>query len=119
MSNLRTGIEGPQSTDQVVLASSASNSLHVADHADTGSLREGLAALIRLRRRVRMLRFIVCEAVAIGIMVGSALAGLSARFAAESFTPIFRVVPIGAAIVATILPILFFGNPMRRKGARR
>ncbi len=72
------------------------------------------AALVRQRRRRKFVRFAVAEAVAIVVLVGSLIAGLSAPFAAESLTPFFRVVPIGAALVATVVPIVFFGNPMRR-----
>jgi hypothetical protein len=81
--------------------------------------QEDPAALIRHRRRVRMARFIVCEAVAIAVMVFSALAGISARFAAENFTPVFRVLPVSAAVVAVVLPIIFFGDPKRRNRPRR
>jgi hypothetical protein len=71
------------------------------------------AALVRRRRRIRMARFVVAETVVIALMIGSVVAGVSARFAHESFTPIFRVLPITAAVVATILPIIFFGDPKR------
>jgi hypothetical protein len=80
---------------------------------------EDPAALIRHRRRVRMVRFIVCEAVTIAVMVGSAVAGISERFAAENFTPVFRVLPVSAAVVAVVLPIIFFGDPKRRSRPRR
>jgi hypothetical protein len=66
-----------------------------------------------------MLRFIVSEAIAIGVMVASALAGISARFAAESLNPILRILPVSAAVIAVILPIIFFGDPKRRNRARR
>jgi hypothetical protein len=81
--------------------------------------QEDPAALIRHRRRVRTVRFIICEAVAIAVMVGSAVAGISERFAAENFTPLFRVLPVSAAVVAVVLPIIFFGDPKRRNRPRR
>ena len=65
-----------------------------------------------------MLRFAICEVLALGIMVASALAGISERFTAESWTLLFRVLPIGAAVVAVILPIFFFGDPKRRNRRR-
>jgi uncharacterized BrkB/YihY/UPF0761 family membrane protein len=80
---------------------------------------EDIAKIIRRRRRLRMLYFIILEALAIGLMITSAVAGISSRFAAESLTPIFRVLPISAAIVAVILPIIFFGDPKRRNRSRR
>jgi hypothetical protein len=66
-----------------------------------------------------MLYFIVLETMAIGVTIASAIAGISIRFAAESLTPVFRILPVGAAIVAAILPILFFGDPKRRNRTRR
>jgi len=73
-----------------------------------------MAALVRHRRRVRLARFIAGEAIAIAVLVVSVLAGISERFVAESLTPLFRTLPITAAIVAAILPILFFGDPKRK-----
>jgi hypothetical protein len=72
------------------------------------------AAIARHRRRVRLARFIAFETIAVTVLVASIVAGISARFAAESLTPIFRVLPVMAASVAAILPILFFGDPKRR-----
>jgi hypothetical protein len=53
------------------------------------------------------------ELFAIGVMIASIVAGISARFANDSLTPIFRVLPISAAVVTAILPIVFFGDPKR------
>jgi len=74
------------------------------------------AALARRRRRTRWARFVAVEMFAIGVMTASVLAGVSERFTSESLTPIFRVLPITAAVLAAILPILFFGDPTRRRG---
>jgi len=73
-----------------------------------------LARLARNRRRLRLARFVFAEAVALAVLAGSVLAGISERFSAESLTSIFKVVPILAATAATVLPILFFGHPKRR-----
>ncbi len=80
---------------------------------------ESVSAIIRRRRRAKMLWFIAFETLAICITVGSALAGISTRFAEESLTPIFHLLPIGAAIVVVILPVIFFGDPKRRNRSRR
>ena len=72
------------------------------------------ASLVRHRRRLRMARFILAEIVAIAVLCGSVIAGISERFAAESLTPLFRALPVTAAIVTAILPILFFGDPKRK-----
>jgi hypothetical protein len=84
-----------------------------------GSSPDNVALIIRRRRRLRMLRFIVFEMIAIGVTVASAIAGISIRFATESLTPVFRVLPVGAAVIAAILPIAFFGHPERRNRKRR
>ena len=63
---------------------------------------------------MRLMRFIGAEALALIVLVLSVLAGISERFASEFFTPIFRALPITAAAVAAILPILFFGDPKKR-----
>jgi hypothetical protein len=67
--------------------------------------------LFRLRRRTRRRWFLLAEILSLAVMVGSVVAGISERFAAESLTALFRILPVAAAIVAGILPILFFGNP--------
>lgn len=77
-----------------------------------------ISRAVRHRRRMRMLRFLAFEAIAVAVFLLSVLAGISERFSAESLTPIFRTVPILAAAVAAILPIFFFGDP-KRKGPFR
>jgi hypothetical protein len=61
-----------------------------------------------------MARFVAGETLAMGIFVASVLAGISERFASEKLTPIFRVLPIMAAAIAAILPIIFFALPKGR-----
>lgn len=73
-------------------------------------------AFMRQRRRARRRWFLVAEALSLAVLFGSVAAGISERFAAESLTPVFRVLPIAAAIVAGVLPILFFGNRQGRRG---
>lgn len=77
------------------------------------------AALVRNRRRLRTVRFIISETVVVAITVLSALAGISARWAAQSVPPVLRILPVGAAVVAAVLPIVFFGDPKRRNRPRR
>jgi len=81
---------------------------------DQASFAAGVA-LLRRKRRMRAVRFVVGEVIAIAVAVVSSLAATSARFGAENLTPAFRVIPITAATVAVILPILFFANPRRRQ----
>ncbi len=78
---------------------------------DKPSFAAGVA-LLRHQRRMRTVRFIVSETIAIAVMVASA------RFALENLAPAFRVIPVIAATVAVILPIVFFGNHKRRNRRR-
>ncbi len=71
-------------------------------------------ALVRQRRKIRRRWFLFAETLSLIVMIGSVLAGISQRFAAESLTPLFRILPIAAALVAGILPIVYFSNPNRR-----
>jgi hypothetical protein len=75
--------------------------------------------LVRERRRVRTTRFIVCEALAIGLLLGSMLAAFSTNFATGHPRPFLKMLPILAAAIATLIPVLFFGNPKRRNRGRR
>jgi hypothetical protein len=74
-----------------------------------------IAEVVRRRRRMRLVRFIAAEVLVLSVLILSVLAGISERFSSESLTPILRALPITAAVVAAILPILFFGDPKRRK----
>jgi len=77
-----------------------------------GSVDPG--AMVRRRRRQRVAWFIASEIGALALVVGSIVAGISGRFAADNLTPVFRILPIVGAALVVILPILFFGNPKRR-----
>jgi hypothetical protein len=67
------------------------------------------------RRRRKFAWFLVVESIAGGLILASILAGLSLRFASESWTPVFRVLPVSAAVIATVVPILFYGNSRRHR----
>lgn len=71
------------------------------------------AALARHRRKLRRRWFLFAELLSLAVLLGSVVAGISERFTAESLTPLFRVLPIAAAIIAGILPIVYFSNPKR------
>jgi hypothetical protein len=116
-SHLDTAAMEPRLRESAVESGSIAEQRFVGEHSANSS-PEDIAAIIRHRRRLRMLRFVAFETIAIGVMIVSAFAGISSRFAAESLTPIFRVLPVSAAIVAVILPIVFFGDPKRRNRAR-
>jgi hypothetical protein len=77
-----------------------------------------LATLARRRRRTRLVIFLVAESVVAVLTFAAMAAGMSERFLAESFSGIFRTVPIVGAFLAALLPILFFGDPKRRNRLR-
>ena len=87
---------------------------HLSRSPDISGAAAQIAALFRRRTRLRRIRFIICEALALAVMVASVGAGVSERFASDAFTPLFRILPIAAAAIATVLPILFFGHRKRR-----
>jgi fatty acid desaturase len=71
---------------------------------------------IKSRHRSKLVVFIVAESIAIAVLIVSILMGLSLHSASEFWAPVLRVLPVGAAAVAAILPIVFFGTnrPRRR-----
>jgi hypothetical protein len=79
--------------------------------AGGGSARRALES----RRRRKFAWFLVVESIAGGLSLASILAGLSLRFASESWTAVFRVLPVSAAVIATVVPILFYGNSRRHR----
>lgn len=68
---------------------------------------------LRQRRKLRRRWFLLAELLSIVVLTASVIAGISERFSAESLTPLFRVLPIAAALVAGILPIVYFSKPTR------
>lgn len=76
------------------------------------------ADLVARRHRSKLITFVIWEGLAVAVTIISVFAGVSANYGDESFTPLFRVVPITAAAAATIIPILFFGTSRRRGPGR-
>lgn len=103
-------IEPPRNKNSEGSAAAGNETL---DQRGAGSRRLTSAGIARRRRQIRMVRFIAAETFAIGVLLVSVIAGVSARFSAESLTPIFRALPIIAGAAAAILPIVFFGDPNR------
>lgn len=73
------------------------------------------AKLVRERRRIKVIRFAMCEAAAIALMALSIVAGIYTRSADGSILAIFRLLPVTFAVIATGIPILFFGKVRRRR----
>ena len=78
------------------------------------AMQADAVAILRQRRKVRRRRFQLAEIFSLIILLGSIAAGVSQRFTAQPLTPLFRILPIAAALLAGILPIVYFSNPNRR-----
>jgi len=61
-----------------------------------------------LRRRSRMIGFLIAEASAIGLLLLVGSLALSARLSDSTLTLLVNVVTIAAAAAVAIIPIIFF-----------
>ena len=86
----------------------------LATHSERRWASDVAAELVRERRRMKVIRFAMCEAAAIALTVLSIMTGIYTREADGSVDAIFRVLPVTCAIIATAVPILFFGKVRRR-----
>ena len=89
----------------------------LANYSERHSAGELATEMVRERRRIKVIRFAMCEAAAIALMLLSIIAGIYTRAADGSVIAIFRVLPVTCAVIATAIPILFFGKVRRgRRG---
>jgi hypothetical protein len=68
----------------------------------------GETVLVRRRRKMKMRRFIACEAVAVGVLLPSAILGLSREFSNPALVWSMNILTIAAAVAAAVIPIIFF-----------
>jgi hypothetical protein len=61
----------------------------------------------------RLMRFLTYEAAAILVLLGAVLLGLAHRAPDDPLNLLTRILAIGAAIVAAVIPVLFYGLPER------
>ncbi len=61
----------------------------------------------------RFVRFLTCECVAIFVLVASALIGMRHRLPDDPLNFFTRVLTIASAVVAVVIPVLFYGLPER------
>jgi len=62
----------------------------------------------RRRRSPKFIRFMTCEAVAIGVLIPLAIIGLSRMFTDPTLVMLINIFTIAAAVVTAIIPIIFF-----------
>jgi hypothetical protein len=68
----------------------------------------GETALSKRRRKAKMRRFIVCESAAVAVLLPLAILGLSHHPNNVALAWIMNISTITSAVVAALLPILFF-----------
>jgi hypothetical protein len=66
---------------------------------------------LQRHRRVKFIRFIVCQIVALSIVAASAALGISEWFTDESLMLTFTWLTIAGAIAAVTVPIVFYALP--------
>jgi hypothetical protein len=62
-------------------------------------------------RRVKLIRFIVWQTIALSVVAGAATLGVSQWFTDESLTLALRLLTITGALAATIIPVIFYAVP--------
>ncbi len=67
-------------------------------------------SLVRHRRRMRFIRFVVSESIAVFLMISSISIGVTHQPAVELHSAIYRMAPVLMALVVGVIPILFYGN---------
>jgi len=69
--------------------------------------------LLNLPRRcvVRLVRFIACEVMAVGVLILGMALGFSHRTTDDPLSLFLKILAVVAAIAAVIVPVLFFGLP--------
>lgn len=65
-------------------------------------------AISKRRRKAKMRRFLVCESVAVGVLLPLAILGLAHRPENVALLWIMNVFTIAAAVASALIPILFF-----------
>ena len=70
--------------------------------------QSGETALSKRRRKAKMRRFIVCESIAVAVLMPLAILGLEHRPENAALLWIMNILTIASAVVAALIPIFFF-----------
>ncbi len=73
----------------------------------------------RCRSRKKLVAFLLLEGLALFLLAAVAMLAISAQYAEESLTALFRNGTIGLAVVVAVLPVLFYGVPRENYRNRR
>jgi hypothetical protein len=66
---------------------------------------------LRLRDRAKLVCFMACEIIAIGVLILAMTFGFSHRSSDDSVSLFLQILAIAAAVGAAIVPVIFFGLP--------
>jgi hypothetical protein len=95
----------PQSVRETPRAAAVSNPQ--ADFFETFA-QTGETALSKRRRKAKMRRFVVCESVAVAVLLPLAILGLSHHPENVALVWIMNISTIASAMAAALFPIFFF-----------
>lgn len=77
------------------------------DFADSGE-----TAVLKRRRKAKIRRFLICESIAVGVLLSLVILGLAHRPESGALVWIMNIMTIASAVAAALIPILFFAlNP--------
>jgi len=69
---------------------------------------------MRAPQRIKLLRFIIFEVIALALFLTSAIAGVREQRAHLGIDPIVTALTILAAVVVGVIPVIFYGPPPLR-----
>lgn len=73
----------------------------------------------RKHRRNKILKFIFFEGLALGVLIVSTKLEVADQFSENSFTLLYKVLMLVAAIALAVIPVAFFALPPRLPPTRR
>lgn len=77
------------------------------DFADSGE-----TAFLKRRRKAKIRRFLICESIAVGVLLSLVILGLAHRPESGALVWIMNIMTIASAVATALIPILFFAlNP--------
>jgi hypothetical protein len=68
----------------------------------------GETAVSKRRRKAKMRRFLICESIAVGVLLPLVIVGLAHRPESVALVWIMNIMTIASAVAAALIPILFF-----------
>jgi hypothetical protein len=72
----------------------------------------GETAVLKRRRKAKIRRFLICESIAVGVLLSLVILGLAHRPESGALVWIMNIMTIASAVAAALIPILFFAlNP--------